>query len=128
LGGAEDHRIVATPAMRIGVHGPFSVQQGAAALDQVNDRLIGVPNPLAGVFRQAIAQDAFFVHVAGGIKAVLDSGKKVLGAVRRSGVDHAGSSVHGDVVSEHAENFAVEKRMLKVEVLELASGEVSEFA
>jgi hypothetical protein len=43
-------------------------------------------------------------------------------------VDHAGAGVHGDVVGEHAENFAIEEGMLEVEALELAAGEVREFA
>ena len=43
-------------------------------------------------------------------------------------MDDAGAGVHGDVVGEHAENFAIEEGMLEVEALELASGKVSEFA
>ena len=128
LGGAEDHRIVAAPAVRIGVLGFFRVQQRAAAFDQVDDGLIGVPNALAVVFRQAVAQDAFFVDVAGGIEAVLHAGGEVFSAVRRRSVDDAGAGIHGDVVGEHAKNFAVEEGMLEVEALELASGEVSELA
>ena len=67
------------------------------------------------VLGQAIAQDAFFIDVAGGVEAVLDAGHEVFGAVRGRGVDDAGAGVHGDVVGEHAENFAVEKWMLEVE-------------
>ena len=128
LGGAKDHRIVAAPAVRIGVLGFFRVQQRAAAFDQIDNGLIGVPNALAVVFGQAVAQDAFFVDVAGGIEAVLDAGAEVFSAMRGRGVDDAGAGVHGDVVGEHAENFAVEEGMLEVEALELASGEVREFA
>ncbi len=109
LGGAEDHGIVAAPAVRVGVLSLFRVQQSAAALEQVDDRLIRFPDALAGVLRQAVAQDAFFVDVAGGVETVLHAGEKVLRAVRGSGVDHAGARVHGDVVGEHAENLAVEE-------------------
>src|SRR5271163_1544838 len=105
--------------MGIGVFGLLGVEQSATAFDQVDDGLIGVPHALAGVFGQAIAQDAFFVDVAGGVESVFDSGKEIFGAVRGSGVDHAGTGVHGDVVGEHAQNFAVEEGMLKVEALAL---------
>ena len=84
---------------------------------QVDDRLIGVPNALAVVLGQAVAQDAFFIHMAGGIEPVLDAGGEVLRAVRGRGVDDARACVHGDVVGEHAENLAVEERVLEVEAL-----------
>ena len=79
------------------------------------------------VLGKAVAQDAFFVHVAGGVEAVLHAGGEVLRAVRRRGVHHAGAGVHGDVVRQHAENFAIEKRMLKVQALHLAAGEARQF-
>src|SRR5208337_5512446 len=127
LGRAEDNGIVAAPAVWIRVLGFFRVQQSAAAFDQIDDGLIGVPNALAVVLGQAVAQDAFFVDVAGGVEAILDAGGEVLSSVRGSGVDDSGSRVHGDVVGEHAENFAVEKGMPEVEALKLASGKVSQF-
>ena len=43
-------------------------------------------------------------------------------------MDHARSRVHGDVLSQHAEDFAVEEGMLEIQVLHLAAGKVGEFA
>ena len=31
-------------------------------------------------------------------------------------MDHASSGVHGDVIRQHANNFAIEKRMLEIQV------------
>ena len=88
--------------------------------------MVRFPDSLAGVFRQTIAQDSFFVDIAGSVEAVLHAGHEVFGAVRRRGVDDAGSRVHGDVVSEHAKDFAIEKWMLKIQALQLASGKVNQ--
>ena len=42
-------------------------------------------------------------------------------------MNHAGAGVHGHVVRQHAENLAIEKRMLKVQTLHLAAGEARQF-
>ena len=47
--------------------------------------------------------------------------------MRWGGVDNACAGVHGDVVGQHAEDFAIEEGMLKVQPLHLAAGEVGEF-
>ena len=115
LGGAEDDGIVAAPAVRIRVLELFGMQQRAALLQQFDDGRIGVPDLQAVVLRQAVAQDAVFVHVAGGVEPVLHAGGKVFRTVRWRGVDHASAGVHGDVIGQHAENLAIQKRMLKVQ-------------
>ena len=127
LSRAEDYRIVAAPAMRIRVLGLLRMQQSAAALQQVHNRLIRFPYALAVVFRQPVAQNPFFVDIAGGVEPVLNAGNEVLRAMRRRGVDYAGPGVHGHVIGQHAENFAVEERMLEVQALHLPSREVGEF-
>ena len=119
---------MAAPAVRIRVLCLFRMQQSAAAFDQIDDRLIRLQDAFAGVLRQAVAQDAFFVDVAGGVETVLHAGDEILSAVRGRGVDHAGSRIHGDVFGQHAENLAVEKRVLEVQVLEFASGEMRQLA
>ena len=48
--------------------------------------------------------------------------------MRRRGVDDAGAGVHGDVIGEHAQDFAVEKWMLKIETFKFASRKVGQFA
>src|ERR1017187_9733424 len=126
LGGAEDHGIVAAPAVRIRVLGLFRMQQRPAAPYQINDRLVRVPHPLARVLRQSVAQNPLFVDVARRVEAVFHASDKVFGAVRRSRVDNAGSRIHGDVVRQHTENLAIEKWMLEVQALQLPAWEVRE--
>ena len=87
---------------------------------------LSLPRPLAVVFGQAVAQNAFFVDVTGDIEAVLYAGQEIFGTMRGRGVDYARTGVHGDVVGEHAQNFAIEKWVLEIQALELASGEASE--
>ena len=41
-------------------------------------------------------------------------------------MNHAGSGIHRDVVGKDAEHFAIEKWMLKVQALQLASGKVNQ--
>src|SRR5437660_967596 len=98
---------MAAPAVRIRVLGLLRMKQSAAATNQIDDRLVRVPDSLAGIFRQAVAQNSFLIDIAGRVEAVLHAGHEVFGAVRWRGVDDAGSSVHGDVVSEHAKDFAI---------------------
>ena len=68
--------------MRIRVHELFRVQQRATLFEQFDDGRIGVPNLQPVVLGKAVAQDALFVHVAGGVEAVLHAGSEVFGAVR----------------------------------------------
>ena len=124
LGGPEDHRIMAAPAVRIRVLRLFRMQQRSPPLHQVDDRSIGVPHSLAVVLRQSVAHNALFVHVAGGVEAILHAGGEILRAVGRCGVNHSRPGVHGDVVREHSQNFALQERMLKVKPLQLPTGEV----
>ncbi len=109
------------------MHELFRVQQRTAFLEQLDDGRIGIPNLQPVVLGKAVAQDAFFIHVAGGVESVLHAGGEVFRAVRGRGVNHAGAGVHGDVVGQHAEDFAIEKGMLKVEALHLAPGEACQF-
>ena len=54
---------------------------------------------------------------------VLDAGVEVIRAVRRGGVHRAGALVHGDVVGQHAQDCALQKRMRKLRVLQFLPGE-----
>ena len=42
-------------------------------------------------------------------------------------MDNTCTGIHGDVVCEHAQNFAIQKRVLKVKALQLAAGETGKF-
>ncbi len=121
LGGAEDHRTMAAPAVRIRVLQSLFVHERAATAQQLDDRGIRLEDSLAVVLGQAVAHDAGFVHVGGGIELVALAGIEVIGAVRGRSVDRACALVHGDVIGEHAQHLAIrprQKRMIEVRVLE----------
>src|SRR5947209_4136679 len=103
------------------------MQQGAAPLQQFHDGSVSLPYALAVVLWQTVAQDAFFVHITGRIQTVLDAGGEVLRAMRRRGVNNSRPRIHSDVVGQHPENLAVEKRMLKLQPLHLPAGELRQF-
>src|SRR6266568_4232383 len=67
--------------------------------------MIRVPHTLAIVFGQAVAQDTFFIDIAGGVESVLNAGCEVFGAVRGCGVHHASPGVQGVVVQMMVETF-----------------------
>ena len=105
LGGAEDHRIVAAPAVRIGVLDLLLCSSTPRLFSSSMIGGLASKTCLAVVFRQAIAQTARLVHVAGLGQLVFRPGVEVVGAVRRRGVHRAGALVHGDVIRQHAQDL-----------------------
>ena len=101
LGGAEDDRIVAAPAVGIRVLQALSVEENATNLQQLDDGLVRVEDLLAIVFRQAIVDHAGRVHLAGGIEFVPGAGVKIFCTMGGSGVDDTSTGVHGHVVGQH---------------------------
>src|ERR1700687_1238940 len=67
------------------------------------------------------------VDAAGLVEVITLPGVEVVGAVRGSGVDGPGALIGGDVGGEHAEDAAVEERMLEGGVLDLAAFEAGQF-
>ena len=113
LRGAEDHRVVAAPAVGVAVVNVGPAEERAARGDQVDDRLIGLENSLAVVLREAIVQASVVIDVTGLVESIPRAGVKVVSAVGRGGVDGASSLVGRDVLGENAEDGAIQKRMLK---------------
>ena len=105
LGGAEDDRMVAAPAMRVGVLQIAAGQQRAALLQHGHDDGIGGPDFHALEGRRSGEIPGARVHVdvadgidaAGGVEAVALAGVEVVRAVGGRGVDRAGAGVGGDV-------------------------------
>ena len=119
LCGAEDDRIVAAPAMRVGVIDVVARQQCAASFEQLDDFRIGLEDLEAVVFRQSVLDAAGGVYFGGLVEAVAFAGVEVVHAVSRARVDGAGALIGSDVVGQHAEDGAVEKWMLEGGALEL---------
>ena len=91
------------PAVRVGVLQLFLMQQHSAFFQQLNNRAIGIEDPLTLVLRKAVMYDAGLVHIGREIKLVLHPGGKVVGAMGRSCVHHACTLVHGDVIGQHSQ-------------------------
>src|SRR3989441_1131920 len=87
LGGAEDHRIVAAPAMRVAVRIVRGGKKRAALAEKLDDDRIGSEDVLALVFGQAFGIDAAVVQRSGSLQAIFLAGEEVLDAVARGGMD-----------------------------------------
>ena len=61
FGGAENHRIVAAPAVRIAVREFAFADQRAALFQQLDDDRIGLEHGLAFVFGQTFDEAAFII-------------------------------------------------------------------
>ncbi len=102
------------------------MQQHAAILKQIDDGRVGLPDFLAVVLGQAFADETGRIHAGGGVEVVLKAGDEIFRAVGGGSVDNARARVHGDVVGQHAEHIAIEKRMAKIDPLQFAPGEASD--
>ena len=67
------------------------------------------------------------IDAAGGVEPVALAGIKVVGAVSRRGMDGAGAGIGGDVGGEHAQDAALQERMLEGDAVERGALEAGEF-
>ena len=121
LGGAENHRIVAAPAVRIAVREFSFADEHAALLQQLDDDRIRLEYGLALVFGQAFDEAAFVILRRVGFEAVFLAGAEVVRAMARRGVDDAAALIERDVIGQHAGHAHIEKRMLKLGAFEFAA-------
>ena len=91
------------PAVRVGVFQLLLMQQHSALFQQLDNRRIGIEDPLTLVLRKAVMNDAGFIHIGRQIEFVLHPGGKVVCAVRGSCMHHAGTLVHSDVIGQHSQ-------------------------
>src|SRR5438270_8133470 len=127
LGGTENHRIVAAPAMRVSVPVIVMAEERAALLEQLHNDRIRAEDILALVFGQAFGIHAFVVERRVNLQTIFLSGIEVLGAMTRSGVHDAAALVEGDVFGENSGNLYVHEGVLKFHALELAALEAAAY-
>ena len=131
LGGAEDHGIVAAPAVRIAVREFAFAHEHAALLQQLDDDRVRFENRLALVFRQAFDESAVVILRRVGFEAVFLAGAKVVGAMAGRGVHDSAALIERDVLGEHAGHCEIEKRMLELRAFEFpalpAAGDAADF-
>ena len=127
LGGAEDDRVVAAPAVRVGVFEIGDGEQGTVLLEHGDDDGIGGPDFFAFEGRERSMRPRCGIDMevpgsidaAGLVEVIALTGVEVVCAMRGRGVDRAGALVGGDVGGEDAEDAALEERVLEGGVLEL---------
>ena len=113
--GAEDHRRLVAPAVRVAVFDLRVRQQHAARAQQLDDRVVGLPNVHAGEvepvdFRRVVAVGAARADVVEQADAVLAADHEVLHAVIGRGVHRAGAVLGADVLAEdHRHHTRVER-------------------
>ena len=119
LVGAVDDRIVATPAVRVGVRqAPCRSHKVPTRFDKLNDRLIGFKNLFPLVFGQTFGELAGVAHGAIDFDAIPHTRFIVLTTVPRRGVDTTGSVFSRDIIRQHAQEFAFQERMLDLNTVE----------
>ena len=120
--GPEDHRLLAAPAVRVGVgHAlPRLVEQGAVLGHSLDDVGVGFEHMAALILGHVGGEAALVVQGGVDVEAVLLAGAVVLLAVARGGVHAAGARLQGDVVGEHEQRLAVDEGVLAGGVLRVA--------
>ena len=121
LGGAEDHRIVAAPAVRVAVRIVRGGKKRAALAEKLDDDRIGSEDVLALVFGQAFGIDAAVVQRSGSFEAIFLAGEEVLDAVARGGMDDSAALLERDVIGKNAGDFDGQEGMLEFHALEFAA-------
>ena len=116
VGGAEYDRLLAAPAVGIGVGYVLARQDGPVCLKVGEDGLVRLENAealvFAGVGGKAAAGVDVNDHVAAGLYLrILLADHEVVGAVGGCGVDASGTGVKGDVLADDDERGLVEEGM-----------------
>ena len=123
LGGPEDHRIVAAPAVRIAVLQLALGHKCSARFQQFDDRWIGFKNGLAVVFRQSFGEAAVIVEWRVSFQPIFLTDGEVLGSVPRRGVHDSRALLQGNVLAQDPGNHAIQERMLEFAASEIAAWE-----
>ena len=121
LGGAENHGIVAAPAVRIAVREFLFADEHAALLQQLDDRSIRLEDRLAFVLGQAFGEAAFVILRRVGFEVVFLASVEIFGAVARRGMNDSAALIERDVIGENGRAGAIEKRMPELDAFELTS-------
>ena len=116
-GRAEDDRLLAAPAVRIGVDDLLGGEQRAALLHVLEDDGVGFLDQHAGIFARIVGMAALIVDGNDHVHAVAAAGLIVVGAEARGGVDAARAGVHGDVVGQDKTGRLRQERMIGQHVL-----------
>ncbi len=101
FGGAEDHRIVAPPAMRVTVRKFLLAEQRSAIAQQLNDDRIRLEYCFPFVLGQPFEIPAMIIDRRVRLDAIFLPGLEVLDAMPRRRVHDAGALIERDVIGQH---------------------------
>ena len=113
--GAEDDRLVAAPAVRVGVRNSLGRQQGFSIAEQLQDRFVGIEDAHALNVGSAGHEPPSAVHRAVDVQAVCFPQGIVFMAVSGSRVHAAGALLQGDVISQQTRGNAVQEGVAGLE-------------
>ena len=120
-GSAEDHGVVAAPAMRIAVFEVGVVEQRAACAEILDDLRVGFPNVHAGVRSRFARENAARIHRIDDREIVFHARLEVVRTVPGRRVHRAGSGFHVDVVGQHHRGIAIHEWMADRQSFQRAS-------
>src|SRR5215469_14619419 len=119
LGGAENHRIVAAPAVRVGVLVVVKAEQRATILQDLHDNRIRAEYVLALVFRQAFEIAALVVQRRVNLQLIFLSRNKIIRTVAGSRMHDAAALIERDVVGKNSWHFNRKEWVLESGTLKL---------
>ena len=119
---AEDHRLLATVVVRIGVNDLLGSEEHAHLLHVRLDDGVGILGLHAGVLACIVGMTSIVIHGNHQIHAVAHAGLIVVGTKAGSRVYATGTRIHGDVLGVHQTGGLVQEGMLCQHVLKELTG------
>ena len=119
VGGAEDDRLLAAPAVRVGVRYFQLSEQAVRFLEKLEDLLLALGERHAAENRRVGVIMSRRVYGVVDLYAVADARLIVVASVAWGGVDASGTGVERDIVGEHERNGSVVERVLRERKLKL---------
>ena len=112
LGGTEDDRVFAAPAMRIAVHDVLGCEKCATVIQILENNLVGIVNEHTLVLAGFGGVTALAVNRNDNRDVVPLANDKVISTKARSGMNTAGTGIERYMLTDDNERLAVIQRML----------------
>ena len=119
----EDHRVVAPPAVRVGVLVRLVVPQPSALGERLDHRGVGFEHLLAGKQPHLVGEAAVRADGRVDLEAVFHARQVVVRAMAGRGVHGAGALLERDVVGQHGQRRPVVQRVRELQPVEFGAGD-----
>ncbi len=110
---AENHRVVAAPAVRVAMLVFVVAQQRAAISEKFHNGCVSCENVLPLVLRQALCENSFVIKRCVRFEPVFLSYVKVVGAMAGSGMNDSTALIERDMLGQHPGHNSVQKWVLE---------------